>query len=295
MDRNYRFRIVNVFAESTFGGNPLCVFEDATGLSDGEMQALARQFNLSETTFILPCSAATATAAVRIFTPGHELPFAGHPALGSAHVIRDLSGAGDELTMQFKAGIVPVSARGNEWSFTAPVAGRPKPRPASEPAALIARLIGLPTADLEGDPVWVNTGAEQLLIPLRSPDAVRRASPDTALLDQWPANSLGRKTGYVFAFEVETQAAVLARYFTVLPSGGVGEDPGTGSACANLGGWLLHHAHPTPSRMLVSQGEAVSRACRLVLELTAGGEIRVGGTVRALAAGTVKLPGPPLS
>ncbi|MDO9216764.1 MAG: PhzF family phenazine biosynthesis protein, partial [Lacisediminimonas sp.] len=213
MDRNYRFRIVNVFAESTFGGNPLCVFEDASGLSDEEMQALARQFNLSETTFILPSSAATAT--VRIFTPSHELPFAGHPTLGSAHVVRELSGAGDELTLQFKAGIVPVRASGKEWSFTAPVVGAPKPRPASQPAALIASLIGLGAADLLGDPVWVNTGADQLLIPLGSPDAVRRASPDTALLDQWPANSLGRKTGYVFAFEDGTHAAVLARYFSV--------------------------------------------------------------------------------
>ncbi len=83
MSRTYAFRIVNVFAETTFGGNPLCVFEDARGLSDDEMRALARQFNLSETTFILPSE--TADAHVRIFTPGYEMRFAGHPTLGTAH------------------------------------------------------------------------------------------------------------------------------------------------------------------------------------------------------------------
>ncbi len=286
MDRDYRYRIVNVFAESTFGGNPLCVFEDASGLSSAEMQALARQFNLSETAFILP--SVTATASVRIFTPSHELPFAGHPALGSAHVIRELSGAGNYLTLQFKAGIVPVSADGNEWSFLAPVAGKPAPRSASEPTALIASMIGLDETDLASEPVWVDTGAEQLLVPLRSPDAVRRCSPDTSLLGQWPANSAGRRTGYVFAFEDDTQRAVLARYFMVL-RGGVAEDPGTGSACANLGGWLLHQGHPAPCRIVVSQGAAELRPCRLVLDLTPEREIRVGGNVLALATGKLKL------
>ena len=88
----YYYRLVNVFAESTFGGNPLCVFEDARGLSSDTMQALALQFNLSETTFILPSS--TATARVRIFTPTFEMVFAGHPTLGSAHVVRELCSAG---------------------------------------------------------------------------------------------------------------------------------------------------------------------------------------------------------
>ncbi|MDE2429694.1 MAG: PhzF family phenazine biosynthesis protein, partial [Burkholderiales bacterium] len=102
--RNYPFRLLNVFAESTFGGNPLCVFEHAEGLSDEEMQALALQFNLSETTFILP--SATATARMRIFTPGTEMPFAGHPSLGTAHVVRTVLGSTNALTLECKAGIV---------------------------------------------------------------------------------------------------------------------------------------------------------------------------------------------
>ncbi len=111
----YDFRIVNVFAESPLGGNPLCVFEDARDLDDATMQALALQFNLSETTFVLP--AANATARVRIFTPTFEMPFAGHPTLGTAHVVRDLMSAGDTLTLEMKAGVIPVTARGDVWTL----------------------------------------------------------------------------------------------------------------------------------------------------------------------------------
>src|SRR6185436_3304699 len=104
----HAFRIVNVFAESALAGNPLAVVEDAAGLDEATMQALALQFNLSETTFVLPSSAAT--ARVRIFTPTFEMPFAGHPTLGTAHVVRELLGAGDRITLEMKAGIIPVEA-----------------------------------------------------------------------------------------------------------------------------------------------------------------------------------------
>jgi trans-2,3-dihydro-3-hydroxyanthranilate isomerase len=137
----YQFRIVNVFAETTFGGNPLCVFEDARGMSDATMQSLARQFNLSETTFLLPSE--RADAQVRIFTPGYEMRFAGHPTLGSAHVLRDLLGKGDKLRLEFKAGIVPAVANADVWTFTAPTAGTPSIRSPGLPAELIARMVGL--------------------------------------------------------------------------------------------------------------------------------------------------------
>src|SRR5512139_1485208 len=101
-----KFRLVNVFAETPLGGNPLCVFEDGSGLDDATMQALALQFNLSETTFVLPST--VATAHVRIFTPTFEMPFAGHPTLGTAHVVRDLAGVGQRVTLQMKAGVIPV-------------------------------------------------------------------------------------------------------------------------------------------------------------------------------------------
>ncbi len=289
MSRSYAFRIVNVFAESTFGGNPLCVFEDARGLSDDEMLSLARQFNLSETTFILPSE--TADAHVRIFTPGYEMRFAGHPTLGTAHVLRAIRNLGDNVTLQFAAGPVPVEAQGDHWVLTAPTSGEPKIKKAEEADADIAALVRLKRDDLAHAPQWVDTGADQLLIPLRDADAVARAQPDSAKLERWPLSSLERKTGYVFSIDDQSgnELQVTARYFFTTQGGGVSEDPGTGSACANLGGWLIGQGYPLPVRARVSQGDAIERPCRLTLEVTANREIRVGGRVIELARGEVRL------
>ncbi|WP_322881261.1 PhzF family phenazine biosynthesis protein [Pandoraea sputorum] len=289
MSRSYAFRIVNVFAESTFGGNPLCVFEDARGMSDDEMRLLARQFNLSETTFILPSD--TVDAHVRIFTPGYEMRFAGHPTLGTAHVLRSLRGLGDNVTLQFAAGLVPVQAQGDHWTLTAPSSGEPKIQKATEADSDIAALVRLSRDDLAQSPQWVDTGADQLLIPVRDADAVARAQPDSAKLERWPLSSLERKTGYVFSIDDRqgNELQVTARYFFTTQGGGVSEDPGTGSACANLGGWLIGQGYPLPVRARVSQGDAIERACRLTLEVTADREIRVGGNVIEIARGEVTL------
>lgn len=286
----YQFRIVNVFAETTFGGNPLCVFEDARGMSEDTMQSLARQFNLSETTFLFPSE--RADAQVRIFTTGYEMRFAGHPALGSAHVVRDLLGKGDNLHLEFKAGVVPVVADGDIWTFTAPTAGAPVIRSTGLPDDFIARMVGLAESDLLSEPLWVDTGADQLLIPLKTSDAVRRATPASDLLAQWPVSSLGRKTAYVFAFDKASngKGQVLARYFFTMQGGGVSEDPGTGSACANLGGWLIGTGRPTPVDFSVNQGEAIGRPCRLLLNVMQNQEIRVGGRVIEIGRGSVDIP-----
>ncbi|MCI3207492.1 MULTISPECIES: PhzF family phenazine biosynthesis protein [Pandoraea] len=289
MSRSYAFRIVNVFAESTFGGNPLCVFEDARGMSDDEMRSLARQFNLSETTFILPSE--TADAHVRIFTPGYEMRFAGHPTLGTAHVLRAIRNLDDKVVLQFAAGLVPVQAKGDHWTLTAPSTGEPKIAKAHEADSDIAALVRLTRDDLAQSPQWVDTGADQLLIPLRNAEAVARAQPDSAKLERWPLSSLERKTGYVFSIDDRSgdELQVTARYFFTTQGGGVSEDPGTGSACANLGGWLIGQGYPLPVRARVSQGDAVERPCRLTLEVTVDREIRVGGNVIELARGEVRL------
>ncbi|GAB3627701.1 phenazine biosynthesis protein PhzC/PhzF [Pandoraea terrae] len=292
MSNSYAFRILNVFAETTFGGNPLCVFEDARGLTEDQMQALARQFNLSETTFILaPREGVQADAHVRIFTPGYEMRFAGHPTLGTAHVLRSLRGLGRDVAIDFLAGRVPVHADGDHWTLTAPAGGAPKTQAARESDAEVAALMGLTTADLASSPQWVDTGADQLLIPLRDAAAVMRAQPDSARLEQWPLSSLARKTGYVFSIDGEHDGVldITARYFFTTQGGGVSEDPGTGSACANLGGWLIAQGRPLPLRARVSQGDRVERPCRLTLEVTAAREIRVGGNVIELARGAVTL------
>jgi trans-2,3-dihydro-3-hydroxyanthranilate isomerase len=280
----YHFRIVNVFAESTFGGNPLCVFENAAGMSDETMQSLARQFNLSETTFLLPSD--KADVQVRVFTPTLEMRFAGHPTLGSAHVVRELLHKSDRLSLEFKAGVVPVVADGDVWTFTAPSSGLPPMRAAGAPNAFVARLVGLAESDLLDDPIWVDTGTEQLLVPVRNADAVRRAAAATELLAKWPTSGTGRKNAYVFALD---DGDVQARYFFTLPGGGMGEDPGTGSACANLGGWLIGSGKPLPAHYRVSQGDAIGRPCRLMLSVSEERAIQVGGRVIELGRGSVEV------
>ncbi|KFG92381.1 phenazine biosynthesis protein PhzC/PhzF [Burkholderia paludis] len=284
---SYAFRLLNVFAESTFGGNPLCVFEDARGMDEATMRALAVQFNLSETTFVLPSD--RAHARVRIFTPGYEMAFAGHPTLGTAHVVRDLLDAGDDLALEFKAGVVDVRARDDVWAFTAPHAGMPKTAACALSDARTAALLGLAESDLLTPPLWVDTGADQLLIALKSVDAVRRAQPDGASLETWPKSSLGRKTAYVFAFDAERPGKVVSRYFFAKQGGGFAEDPGTGSACANLGGWLLANRRDLPAAFQVEQGEAVGRPCLLHLSVSATGTIGVGGRVIELGRGVVNV------
>ena len=275
----YPFRLVNVFAQSPLAGNPLCVFEDARGLDAATMQALALQFNLSETTFVFPSQ--RATALVRIFTPTFEMPFAGHPTLGSAHVVRDVLQAGDAVTLEMKAGVIPVKASGDVWTLSA---NAPKHRaPVASPADLAA-MLGLAVSDLASSPLWVDTGSEQLIIPLATFAAVKGAAPTSEGLLKHGSTGQ-RAMAYVFAREGDR---VLARFF--FPKhGSVVEDPGTGSACANLGGWLLATGAPLPQRLAIDQGEAVGRPCHLGLEVTAERQIRVSGRVIEIAQGTVTL------
>jgi trans-2,3-dihydro-3-hydroxyanthranilate isomerase len=301
----YAYRIVNVFTQSTFGGNPLCVFESdqpkggGPALSTEQMLDIARQFNLSETTFI--CASDAADARVRVFAPGYEMPFAGHPTLGTAHVVRDLKKLKGDIRLEFLAGVVPVSAQVSKqaarYTFTAPSEGDPKVTVPNESVQLIAQLVGLTVGDLASPPMWVNTGADQLLIHVSDIDAVRRAKPSQDMLSQWPLSSLGRKTGYVFCVNPgladDTTLDVTARYFFTTAGDGVSEDPGTGSACANLGGWLLANGRELqllmPVRVKVSQGEAVQRPCELYLEVSAHGKIQVGGDVVELGRGYIEV------
>lgn len=273
----YPYRLVNVFAESPLAGNPLCVFEDGSTLDDATMQALALQFNLSETTFILP--SASATARVRIFTPTFEMPFAGHPTLGSAHVVRALAMGGDEVTLEMRVGNIAVSAVGDRWTLSA---NAPVTRAPAASIGELATMLGLAASDISGQPLWVDTGADQLVIPLASFDAVRRAAPDsTAMLEH--ASNGTRAMAYVFARESDH---VLARFF--FPKhGAMIEDPGTGSACANLGGWLIATGAPLPQQLTIDQGEAVGRPCRLGLTVAADRTIRVSGRVVEIGRGTL--------
>ncbi len=278
----HRFRILNVFTQrhETLTGNPLCVFEQGGGFDTATMQALARQFNLSETTFISPSS--HAAASVRIFTPNYEMPFAGHPTLGTAHVCRALGLGGDALELDMKAGIIAVEADGDRWTLTAPQASF---RDIDVPRGVLARALGLEEPDIDERPLWVKAGREQLIVPLRSTDAVRRASPSASAMEALKSED-GIGMAYVFA--PSAPAKVLARFF--FPSGpAMLEDPATGSATANFGGWCLAMNRPLPLALEISQGEFAGRPSTLYLEVTADRRIRVGGDVIEVGAGSITL------
>jgi trans-2,3-dihydro-3-hydroxyanthranilate isomerase len=277
--KQYAFRILNVFArEGRLTGNPLAVFEDARGIDDATMQALARQFNLSETTFILPSE--KATARVRIFTPSYEMPFAGHPTLGTAHVVRDLSGAGDAVTLEMKAGIISVTAKGDLWTLQA---NPPKSRSEKLGNIELAEILGLDAADIAPGVLRVSIGREQLLVPVKSVEAVRGANPKAAIFQRL-ASEDGPGQAYVFA---DLGDRVESRFFFT-NGAAVLEDPATGSACANLGGWFLAMKPGADQERVVSQGEAVARPSTLHLTVKAG-RILVGGSVIELARGTLTL------
>lgn len=276
------FRIVNVFTHNrgALTGNPLCVFENAAGFSAEVMQALARQFNLSETTFILPSS--RADAGVRIFTPSYEMPFAGHPTLGTAHVCRALGLGGESLRLEMPAGLIAVRAQGDRWTLTAPT---PTWREVDEPRSTLARALGLEERDIGERPLWIKAGREQLVVPLATIEAVRRVSPQPEALRKI-ASEDGMSMAYVFAMSgVRT---VLARFF--FPQGAaVLEDPATGSATANFGGWCLAMQMQLPVELEISQGEFVCRPSSLYLRVNADRSICVGGDVIELGKGTVTI------
>jgi trans-2,3-dihydro-3-hydroxyanthranilate isomerase len=279
----YQYRLQNVFALAgqTLTGNPLCVFEDAEGLTDAQMQALAIQFNLSETTFILPPSGG-ATAKVRIFTPANELAFAGHPTLGTAHTVRDLKGTGDQVTLEMQAGNIPVSARGDRWTLRANAATT-RPFDMERLETLLVAL-GLARDDLAADPIWVDSGMEHLLVPLTSRYAVKRIVAGAALAD-FPS-----KTGKVavYAFSSLDEPEMLVRFF-FHRGANIGEDPATGSACANLGGYAVHTGRQLPLARTLHQGEFTGRPSELQLAIAADGRVLVTGEVIELGRGHIDL------
>jgi PhzF family phenazine biosynthesis protein len=278
------YRLLNVFtvAGDRLSGNPLCVFEDGRGVAPERMQALARQFNLSETTFILPAEQSGATARVRIFTPDFEMPFAGHPTLGTAHVVRALTSAADLVTLEMPVGIVEVRAEGDRWTLRA--AKVPVTRePAASPDDL-ALMLGLEPGSVTS-PLWVDTGSEQLVLPLRSVADVRAARPDPARFTR-DGRAPGGSESMAYVFAESAPGEVEARFFFIA-GGGVVEDPATGSACANLGGYLLATGAPLPARVVVAQGAHVRRPSRLALDVDAGRRIHVTGEVVELGRGSI--------
>jgi trans-2,3-dihydro-3-hydroxyanthranilate isomerase len=284
----YPFRLVNVFTEyhgsarssPELTGNPLCVFENGAAFSTETMQALARQFNLSETTFILPST--RAAARVRIFTPTFEMPFAGHPTLGTAHICRALQLGNDSLELEMAAGMIAVRATGDRWTLTAPSASW---REFDASTSTLAAALGLEARDIGERPLWVKAGKEQLVVPLNSMAAVQRTAPNSQLLQSIRSED-GQSMAYVFALDGSGRA--LARFF--FPQGSaILEDPATGSATANFGAWCLAMKRPLPVALQIAQGEQTGRPSSLFLNVNEQREILVGGDVIEIGRGTVNL------
>jgi PhzF family phenazine biosynthesis protein len=277
-----KFRILNVFTAggARLSGNPLCVVEDGSQLELAAMQALARQFNVSETTFILPSK--RAAALVRIFTPSYEMPFAGHPTLGTAHVCRALGLGGNQLGLEMRAGIIPVTSNGDHWTLRA--AASTSRLVEIQPPEL-ARLLGLDASDIGFQPLWMKAGREQLVIPLTSETAIRRVRPKPELFERLKSVD-GAGQAYVFA-SIGTKK-ILSRFF--FPDGAaILEDPATGSACANLGAWFVAMGRRPPLDFEVSQGELIGRPSTLHLEVNSDNEVFVGGQVIELGSGNIVL------
>lgn len=297
------FYTLDVFTDRTFGGNPLGVFPDAAHLPSDLMQRVAREMNLSESVFLGPPESG-GTARVRIFTPGVEVPFAGHPTVGSAIFLAsrlDISPAegSTTLVLEENVGHVPVDVHfqpGHPLFARFTTAVLPEHRPSPHARADLARMVGLDEADLDPDlPVeMVSCGLPFHCIPLRSADAVRRAALDTAAWQRMLADSWAHHV-YLVSLDAEGDGVdVRVRMFA--PGSGVPEDPATGSAAAALGGYLssVDGSESASLGWTVEQGLEMGRPSLLYVsaerEQGATAAVRVGGSAVSVSEGVMRVP-----
>ncbi len=299
-----RFITADVFTDTRFGGNQLAVLPNAPELSSELMLSIAREFNYSETVFVQPPERPFNTRKLRIFTPGGEVPFAGHPTVGSAHVltaIGEVPLTGDETRITFEegVGIVPVRivARDGAPVFCQLSAAKlPEVGPPLPPNADLAAMLGLEEDDILSDtlhPQSVSCGLPFAFIPLRDRHTVARARLN---LERWERTLKGHWADMVFIMSLDAQypsSDVHARMFG--PGAAVPEDPATGSACAALGGYLAMRAHERNAtlRWVVEQGFEMGRPSILDVEAdVADGKVtgvRVGGSSVLVMEGTLRV------
>ncbi len=325
MARRYHFRQVDVFTDRPFAGNPLAVFPAADGLSDEEMQAIAREMNLSETTFVLPVTSAGAaqgaTYRMRIFTPGVELPFAGHPSVGTAWVLADerafpLAGPVTEVRQEIKIGVLPLAieaADGRPGAVTM-TQGAPELRailPPGELAAL-AEALGVPVdalgwTDADGTahdgqrvpPRVVTTGLPYLVVPFRDRTLLAGVTSDRNAA----ASTVARRQGCdSVALVAPGNAGAIADadvHVRVLvdPAVGIQEDPATGSAAGPIAVYLgvLGGAQDEVRHLVIEQGVEIGRPSRLDVQAAfySDGQprsVRLTGRTVPVLSGSLELP-----
>lgn len=275
-----RFRQVDVFAPAPLTGNPVAVVHDAEGLSEEQMAAFARWTNLSETTFLLAPTVPGADYRLRIFTPSGELPFAGHPTLGSAHAWLEEGGVpatDGVLVQECGIGLVELRRTGETWAFAAPELLRSGPVEA-QVLAEVRGALGL-RAEQVVDANWVDNGPGWIGLRLRSADDVLGVAPDAAALGDHKVGMIGpHPDGGPADFEVRA----------LYPGLGSFEDPVTGSLNAGFAVWLTRSGELPPS-YLVRQGTALGRDGRVRISTAEDDVIWVGGDCRTLIVGEVTL------
>lgn len=274
-----RFSQLDVFTTTPTLGNALAVVHDADGLSEAEMAAFARWTNLSETTFLLQPTDEQADYRVRIFTPGGELPFAGHPTLGSCYAWLAAGGLAKkpgQVVQQCGVGLVRVKRDGARLAFAAPPLRRSGPADTSL-RPQVSAVLGLPEADLLALE-WVDNGPGWLAVQLASAQAVLQITPNFAALQ-------GLNLGVVGAYPAGSECEFEVRAF--VPELGVPEDPVTGSLNAGLAQWLIGSGQ-APQQYRVSQGSCMGRQGRVYVQAD-GEEIWIGGHIAACISGTVIL------
>ena len=293
---NFEYCTLDVFTDRRFGGNPLAVVLDANGIDDATMQSVAREFNYSETTFVLPPANPAHAARVRIFTPGGELPFAGHPTVGTAFALASLGriGPGErDIVFEEAVGPVPVSidrhADGSIHGCTLTTAQSPERVEAIEDRAGAAAMLGLAASAVPSRPEVWSCGVPFLVVPLATVDALSAARLD---LERWHALLGDRSTQKLYPVARNGDASWRARMFA--PGLGVAEDPATGSAAAALAGWLAEHAgNDGPQNWEIQQGLEMGRPSAIALSYDQTGgtarRVRVGGRAVMVARGTLSL------
>jgi trans-2,3-dihydro-3-hydroxyanthranilate isomerase len=303
--RRLHYHLVDVFTDRAFGGNPLAVVTNGRGVSDETMQAIAKEFNLSETTFVLPPDDPRHDWRVRIFTPAHELPMAGHPTVGTAFVLARehlIPRAGRESNILFEEGVGPVPVRVEFEDAEPSFAEMSQPLPRfgprlDEDRQAVARMLSLEESDLEpGLPVEVvSCGVPFLYVPLRSLDAAHRARPRVDLIER-VANEHGVPPEvFVFTREVEhAGSTVHSRMFA--PGMGITEDPATGAASGPLGCYLVRYGlvPGDPAAEIVSeQGIEMGRPSYIRIRIERQGDdltaVRVGGQCHFMGEGFIEI------
>ena len=302
---DYTFYTADVFTTTKYGGNQLAVFPEANGLSDEQMQKIAREFNLSETIFVFPPDDPQNTVKVRIFTPYVEIPFAGHPTVGGAFVLAtlgrfELTGSVTDIVFEEQVGLVPIKIfaddHGHITKTELSAAQVPEILPNPPSAELTAALLSLNSEDIMTEnvaPAIVKAGTARLFVPLKNRDALARLSIDLAQCRSHLADYLpDRQSIYAYCFDPEREGSDLRGRMFAIPAMGIYEDAATGSAVTGLAGYLAQQSEQTDGtlRWVMEQGFEMGRPSILDIEADvkdgACQAVRVGGSSVMVSKGT---------